>query len=77
MLEFALRHGVLLIFLYVFADQIGVPVPAVPGLLAAGALAAVGKINVALALVASVGASVLADLIWYGLGRRRGHQVLH
>ena len=73
---FALRHGELLIFLYVFADQIGIPVPAVPGLLAVGALAAVGKINVALALVASVGASLLADLIWYGLGRRRGHQVL-
>jgi branched-chain amino acid transport system permease protein len=26
---FVLRHGVLFVFLYVFADQIGIPVPAV------------------------------------------------
>jgi membrane protein DedA with SNARE-associated domain len=74
--DFVVRHGELLIFLYVFADQIGVPVPAVPGLLAVGALAAAGKVSVPLALVAAVGASLLADLIWYGLGRRRGSQVL-
>jgi membrane protein DedA with SNARE-associated domain len=74
--DFAVRHGEIIIFLYVFADQVGIPVPAVPGLLAMGALAAVGKINAALALVSSVCASLLADFIWYGLGRRRGDQVL-
>jgi len=74
--DFVVRHGELLIFLYVFADQIGVPVPAVPGLLAIGALAAAGKVSVPLAIVSAVGASLLADLIWYGLGRRRGSQVL-
>ena len=70
------RHGEVVIFLYVFADQLGVPVPAVPGLLAVGALAGAGKLNGALALVSSVGASLLADFIWYGLGRARGSQVL-
>ena len=74
--EFVVRHGEVILFLYVFADQLGIPVPAVPGLLAMGALAAVGQINAPLALVASVCASLLADVIWYGLGRRRGHQVL-
>ena len=74
--DFVVRHGEVLIFLYVFADQIGIPVPAVPGLLAMGALAATGKVNAVVALAASVGASVLADFIWYGLGRRRGSQVL-
>ena len=29
-----------------------------------------------LALVSAVAASLLADVIWYGLGRRRGSQVL-
>lgn len=76
MFDFVVRHGEVIIFLYVFADQVGIPVPAVPGLLAMGALAAVGKINVALALVASVCGSLLADFIWYGLGRRRGDRVL-
>ena len=75
-LDFVVRHGEILIFLYVFADQVGIPVPAVPGLLAMGALAAAGKINLALALVSSVGGSLLADFIWYGLGRRRGDRVL-
>jgi membrane protein DedA with SNARE-associated domain len=74
--EFVIRHGEVVIFLYVFADQIGIPVPAVPGLLAVGALAGAGKINWALALVSSVGASLLADFIWYGFGRARGGQVL-
>jgi membrane protein DedA with SNARE-associated domain len=76
LVDFVVRHGEVLIFLYVFADQIGIPVPAVPGLLAMGALAATGKVNAVVALAASVGASVLADLVWYGLGRRRGSQVL-
>jgi membrane protein DedA with SNARE-associated domain len=74
--DFALRHGEALIFVYVLADQLGVPVPAVPALLAMGALAAVGKINGGLALALSVVASLLADLVWYALGRARGPHVL-
>ena len=74
--DFVIRHGEVVIFVYVFADQIGIPVPAVPGLLAMGALAATGKINWALALISGVCASLLADFIWYGLGRARGNQVL-
>jgi membrane protein DedA with SNARE-associated domain len=74
--EFVVRHGEIFIFLYVFADQVGIPVPAVPGLLAMGALAAAGKINAALALASAVAASLLADFIWYGLGRRLGDRVL-
>jgi membrane protein DedA with SNARE-associated domain len=74
--DFFIRHGEAFIFLYVFADQLGVPLPAIPALLAMGALAAVGKINFGLALLSSVTASVLADAIWYTLGRARGPQVL-
>ena len=74
--DFFIRHGEAFIFLYVFADQMGVPLPAVPALLAMGALAAAGRINFGLALLLSVVASVLADVIWYVLGRARGPQVL-
>ena len=74
--EFLVRHSEAFIFLYVFADQVGIPLPAVPALLAIGALAAVGKVNVGLALLLSVLASLLADTIWYTLGRTRGSQVL-
>jgi membrane protein DedA with SNARE-associated domain len=74
--SFVLRHGEAFVFLYVFADQIGIPVPAVPALLAMGALAAIGKINFVLALAASVVASLIADVVWYTLGRARGADVL-
>jgi membrane protein DedA with SNARE-associated domain len=74
--DFLVRHGVTFVFLYVLADQIGVPLPAIPALLAMGALAAVGKIDFGLALAASVIASLLADIVWYTLGRTRGSQVL-
>jgi membrane protein DedA with SNARE-associated domain len=70
------RHGEALIFFYIFADQLGLPVPAAPALMAMGALAAVGKINGGLAVALSVVAVLLADLIWYGLGRTQGSRVL-
>ena len=74
--DFVIRHGELLAFLYVFADQLGVPLPAIPALLAIGALAAAGKINTGLTLALIVAACLLADLIWYSLGRRMGARVL-
>jgi membrane protein DedA with SNARE-associated domain len=76
LLDFVVRHGEALVFVYVLADQLGVPVPAVPALLAMGALAAVGKLNFELALVLSVLASLVADTFWYTLGRTRGQRVL-
>ena len=74
--DFLVRNSEAVVFLYVFADQLGVPLPAVPALLAIGALAAVGKINFGVALALSVVASLLADTIWYTLGRTRGADVL-
>jgi membrane protein DedA with SNARE-associated domain len=64
------------VFFYVFADQVGIPLPAIPALLAMGALVAVGKLNGLLAITLGVAASLLADFIWYGLGRARGNDVL-
>src|SRR6185503_12993471 len=75
-LEFLMRHGPVLVFAAVFVEQIGVPLPAAPWLLAAGALAATGEINWLVAIgVATVG-SLLADAIWFYLGRYRGQRVL-
>ncbi|HEU4370125.1 MAG TPA: VTT domain-containing protein [Methylomirabilota bacterium] len=74
--NFILRHGEAFVFLYVLVDQLGIPVPAVPALLAMGALAGVGKINFGLALLLSVVASLMADTVWYALGRARGSRVL-
>jgi len=57
-------------------EQIGLPLPAVPWLLTAGALAEGGKLNAWLSLIVSLVACLIADLIWYYLGRRSGQRIL-
>jgi len=75
-LEFLVRHGPTVLFTAVFVEQIGFPLPAVPWLLAAGALAGAGKMNWPVALGAATVGSLLADLVWFYLGRHRGQRVL-
>ena len=70
------KHGEILLFLYVFADQLGVPIPASPVLIAAGGLAAAGRLSLPGAIGLGVVATLGADLIWYALGRVRGASVL-
>ena len=73
---FLIRYGPLLVFTVVFLDQMGVPLPAIPWLLAAGALSATGKFSALLGLGITVLACLLADTFWFYLGRYRGHRVL-
>ena len=75
--QFVIRHGYPILFAALFARQIGLPVPAPLFLLAAGALAAAGKLGLVPALGLAVIACVLADWVWYEAGRRRGDKVLH
>jgi membrane protein DedA with SNARE-associated domain/rhodanese-related sulfurtransferase len=74
--RFLLGHGGPVLFLVVFVEQIGLPLPAVPWLLAAGALAAAGQLNGWLAVGVTLLACIIADSIWFYLGRRNGHRVL-
>ncbi len=74
--EFLTRHGYVLLFVWVLVERIGLPLPALPVLLAAGALARVDHMSFTLAVILAVAASLLADLTWYEIGRRRGAQVL-
>src|SRR6266545_7186322 len=70
------RYGYLVVFGWVFAEQIGLPLPAVPVLLAAGAMAGTGRLSLALVLVLAAVASLLSDVIWYWIGRTGGGRVL-
>ena len=68
--RFLISHGGLFLFLIVFADQSGLPLPAVPWLLASGALAAGRQLNlVAVICWAAIG-SLAADALWFYIGRR-------
>jgi membrane protein DedA with SNARE-associated domain len=70
------EHGEILLFLYVLADQLGVPIPASPVLMAAGGLAATGRLSLPGAVGLGVLATLVADLVWYAIGRLRGARVL-
>jgi membrane protein DedA with SNARE-associated domain len=70
------QYGYILVFAFVLAEQVGLPVPAVPVLLGVGALAGAGRMSLALAVGAALVASLPPDLVWYELGRRRGTRVL-
>jgi len=65
-----------ILFAWILANQGGVPVPVVPALLGAGALAGSGRLSIAVILAVAVGATLCADLGWYSLGRWRGARAL-
>jgi membrane protein DedA with SNARE-associated domain/rhodanese-related sulfurtransferase len=75
-LQFLEQYGVLILPALVVAEQMGVPLPAVPALLGVGALAAYGRINAPLVLAAITVAALAVDFVWYELGRRRGAGIL-
>jgi membrane protein DedA with SNARE-associated domain/rhodanese-related sulfurtransferase len=76
-LQFLTQHGTLVLFVAVFAEQIGLPVPAFLFLIAAGALVGTGQMTLGVAVGAAVLAALLGDQLWYELGRRRGRHVLN
>ncbi|MBU6433104.1 MAG: VTT domain-containing protein [Nitrospirae bacterium] len=76
LLLFLMQYGAMVLFAVVFVEQIGLPLPAMPVLVAAGVLAGAGHLNLWMAASVTVFAALAADWIWYDLGRRRGRQVL-
>src|SRR5260370_28287170 len=76
-IPFLLRHGYWLVVANVFAEQIGLPIPAFPVLLAMGALAGIGEFSIWVAFVLAICAALASDVIWYRLGRKRGHSILN
>lgn len=70
------QHGHVVLFIWITAEQLGAPLPAVPVLIAAGVLSAVGKMSVAGAVAVGVVACLAGDIAWYALGKRQGTTVL-
>lgn len=69
------QYGVVILFVWAFLVQAGMPAPAVPVLLGAGALSGSG-LGLAGAIGAGMAATVGADILWYWLGRVHGARVL-
>src|SRR6266496_883832 len=70
------KYGLSVIFINVLLEQMGLPIPAIPVLVVAGALAVERDLSVPRVLLVAVLASVIADGLWYALGRRHGFRIL-
>jgi membrane protein DedA with SNARE-associated domain len=76
LIQLVLRYGVPLVALNVFLEQIGAPVPAVPTMIVAGALTREGRMSSTHLILAAMAASLIADYVWFLLGRRYGYRIL-
>ena len=70
------QHGALVLFAGVLAEQLGLPFPALPLLVAAGVLVGTGHLSLSGAVIAALSATLLADIVWFLAGRWRGRPVL-
>ena len=75
-LEFLVRHGYVVLFFWLLAEQAALPMPSIPLLLACGALARDGRMDWRLVLLYGLAACLIADNVWFQLGRRRGTKIL-
>jgi len=74
--QFLIEQGYIVLFLWVFFAQLGLPIPIVPVLILAGALTGIGKFNFALIFGLALLAALLSDQVWYQVGLHRGSKVL-
>jgi len=70
------HYGVVIVFVAVLIDQLGLPVPAMPVLMIAASGAAAGRGFGAGLFLASVAACLIADALWFSIGRSYGMRVL-
>src|SRR5262249_37697522 len=74
--DLLLQHGLAVVFVWAFVVQAGVPAPAIPMLLGAGALSGAGRMDITLAVFAGMAAAVAAAVLCDSLGRSSGTRVL-
>jgi membrane protein DedA with SNARE-associated domain/rhodanese-related sulfurtransferase len=70
------QYGLAVVFGNVLFEQIGVPVPAMPTLMVAGAFAVEGRLSLVAVFAVALIACVIADVSWYVAGRIYGNRVM-
>ena len=75
--QFLARYGYVLLFGWLLLEQGALPLPSVPLLLACGALARSGQLHPLLMVASGLSACLIADNVWFQLGRRKGGKLLH
>jgi membrane protein DedA with SNARE-associated domain len=75
--EFLVHYGYVLLFGWLLLEQGALPLPSIPLLLACGALARSGQLHPLLVVLSGLAACLIADNVWFQLGRRKGGRVLN
>jgi len=70
------QYGLALIFAYVLIAKLGLPIPADPALIVAGALAAGGEFSALAVFLVAFFACAISDATWYAAGRLYGHRIM-
>jgi membrane protein DedA with SNARE-associated domain/rhodanese-related sulfurtransferase len=76
MVDLIIRYGPALVFANVLIQQIGLPIPALPTLVIAGALAADGNFSAFAIFRAAFIACAISDTFWYTAGRLYGRRIM-
>src|SRR3954462_11031661 len=76
LVQLLIHYGVAVVAANVFLEQSGAPVPAVPTLVIAGALSRNNQVSSTGVMIAAVVSSLIADWLWFALGRRYGYRIL-
>jgi membrane protein DedA with SNARE-associated domain/rhodanese-related sulfurtransferase len=74
--DFFLHYIYVILFVWILAEQLGVPIPSTPLLLTAGTLTGTHKAHLSLVLLVVVFACAISDTIWYMLGKKYGGTVV-
>src|SRR3989442_10883489 len=69
-------HGYAVVFWVVFAEAIGLPMPAALALVGAGAAVASGSLSAPVVLLLAIVAMLLGDVVLFALGRKMGWALL-
>jgi membrane protein DedA with SNARE-associated domain/rhodanese-related sulfurtransferase len=76
LIEFLIAYGLPLLFVAILLEQLGLPLPAVPWLLAVGSLSANAKFSAPAGIAVAAVACLVADSTWFYLGRHQGNRLL-
>src|SRR5882762_11771868 len=76
-LQTLVEHGYITLFLWNLIERLGIPVFTTPVIVAAGLIAASGKMSLTLVIAVTVVATLIGDWVWFELGRRRGTRVVN
>lgn len=75
-LDFFVKYGYWVVFLWVLTEQLGIPIPSTPLLLTAGTLTATHQLRLPFVLASALAGSLIADTVWYIFGKHYGSAVV-